>query len=74
MSYPVATRDAYPPELMELMSAAFDAACGRLLGEPSQAYQPQVPAAKAGERDSERLVGVALKAVVPLAADPSTAA
>ena len=36
MSYPVATRDAYPPELMELMSAAFDAAGGRLLGEPAR--------------------------------------
>ena len=83
MSYPVATCDAYPPQLMELMSAACDAAGGRLLGEPSQAYQLQLTirimaAAKAGERDLERMAGRCPcedEAVAPpAAAEPSTAA
>lgn len=50
---------------MELMSAAFDAAYDRVLGEPSQACQLQLAtrimvAVNAGERDVGRLAGIAL--------------
>jgi hypothetical protein len=56
---------AYPPELMELMSAAFDAAYEGCWGEPSQAMQLQLAvrimdAVNAGERDPHRLVAIAL--------------
>ncbi|MTD96194.1 hypothetical protein GIW81_17790 [Hyphomicrobium sp. xq] len=61
-------KDAYPPELMELMSAAFDAAYDRLLFEPSQALQLQLAtrimaAVNNGERDPERLPAIALAEV-----------
>ena len=80
--------DAYPPELMEVMSAAFDAAYDQVLGEPSQAFQLQlakriIAAVKAGERDVPRLAGIALGEFVleeaeaqtppPLSAEPSSA-
>jgi hypothetical protein len=57
--------DAYSPELIELMSAAFDAAFEQLDAEPSQALQLQfatriMAAVNAGERDLERLVAIAL--------------
>jgi hypothetical protein len=57
--------DAYSPELIELMSASFDAAFERPDAEPSQALQLQfatriMAAVNAGERDLERLVAVAL--------------
>ena len=57
--------DVYPPDLMDLMSAAFDAAYDRYEGEPSQALQIQLAkrimvAVQAGERDAERLIGMAL--------------
>ena len=59
------SHDAYSPELMELMSTAFDAAYDQVFGEPSQAFQLQLAtrimaAVNAGERDLDRLVGVAL--------------
>ena len=34
--------DAYSPEVIDLMSAAFDAAYDQLKGEPSQALQLQL--------------------------------
>lgn len=57
--------DAYPRELIELMSASFDAAFDQLDAEPSQALQLQIAtrimaAVSAGERDLERLVAIAL--------------
>jgi hypothetical protein len=57
--------DAYSPELIELMSASFDAAFERFDAEPSQALQLQfatriMAAVNAGERDLERLIVVAL--------------
>lgn len=57
--------NAYSPELIELMSTAFDAAYDQVFGEPSQAFQLQLAtrimaAVNAGERDLDRLVGVAL--------------
>jgi len=66
--------DAYPPDLMELMSAAFDAAYERVLGEPSQAYQLQlatriIAAVNAGERDVARLAAFALGEIVLEAPD-----
>jgi hypothetical protein len=57
--------DAYSPELIELMSASFDAAFEQLDAEPSQALQLQfatriMAAVNAGERDLERLIAIAL--------------
>jgi len=57
--------DAYSPELIELMSAAFDAAFEQLDAEPSQALQLQfatriIAAVNAGECDLERLAAIAL--------------
>ena len=52
--------DVYPPELMDLMAAAFDAALEQCHGEASQALQLQLATrimvgVNAGERDLERL-------------------
>lgn len=82
--------DAYPPELIELMSASFDAAFDQLDAEPSQALQLQIAtrimtAVNAGERSLESLIAIALgEAIdqldatdapsVPLSAEPSSAA
>jgi hypothetical protein len=82
--------DVYPPELMKLMSAAFDAAYDKLLLEPSQALQLQfatriMTAVNDGERDLQRLTAVALgqtqgepesaeQAPLPLPDEPSSAA
>ena len=57
--------DFYPPELMDLMSAAFDAAYDQVSGEPSQAFQLQLAtrimaAVNAGVRDGDRLTAIAL--------------
>jgi hypothetical protein len=57
--------DAYSPELIELMSASFDAAFEQLDAEPSQALQLQfatriMAAVNAGERDLDRLIAIAL--------------
>ena len=61
--------DAYSPEVIDLMSAAFDAAYDQLEGEPSQALQLQLArrimaAVKAGEQDLARLTGIALGEIV----------
>jgi hypothetical protein len=57
--------DTYSPELIDLMSASFDAAYDRLGAEPSQALQVQfatriMAAVNAGERNLERLTAIAL--------------
>ena len=57
--------EAYSPELIELMSASFDAAFEQFDAEPSQALQLQfatciMAAVNAGERDLERLIAIAL--------------
>ena len=57
--------DTYPPELIDLMAASFDAAYDRLEAEPSQAQQLQfatriMAAVNAGERNLERLTAIAL--------------
>lgn len=57
--------DAYPPETVALMSAAFDAAWEMLEEEPTQARQLQlatriIAAVKAGEREVARLTSLAL--------------
>ena len=59
------TNDTYSPELIDLMSASFDAAYDRLDVEPSQALQLQfatriMAAVNAGERNLERLIAIAL--------------
>ena len=61
--------DAYSPQAIDLMSAAFDAAYDQLEGEPSQAVQLQLArrimaAVKAGEQDLARLTGIALGEIV----------
>ena len=57
--------DTYPPELIDLMSASFDAAYDQIEAEPSQALQLQfatriMAAVNAGERNLERLTAIAL--------------
>jgi hypothetical protein len=59
------TDQTYPPEIMELMSTAFEAAYEQVLGEPSQAFQLQLAtrimaAVNAGVRDHDTLVAIAL--------------
>ena len=59
------TDPTYPPEIMELMSRAFDVAYEQVLGEPSQAFQLQLAtrimaAVNAGVRDHDSLVAIAL--------------
>jgi hypothetical protein len=59
------TDPTYPPEIMELMSRAFDATYEQVLGEPSQAFQLQLAtrimaAVNAGVRDHDTLVAIAL--------------
>lgn len=61
--------DAYSPEVIDLMSAAFDAAYDQLKGEPSQALQLQLAtrimaAVKAGEQDLARLTGIAMGEII----------
>jgi hypothetical protein len=55
----------YPPEIIELMTAAFDAAYEQLFGEPTQALQLQLAtrimaAINNGIRDHDQLVAIAL--------------
>ena len=57
--------DTYPPELIDLMSASFDAAYDQIEAEHSQALQLQfatriMAAVNAGERNLERLTAMAL--------------
>jgi hypothetical protein len=64
--------EAYPPELMELMSVAFDAAYDACESEPSQAVQLQLAtrimaAVNVGVRDLEQLTEIALGAASPSA-------
>ena len=59
------TDAAYTPEIMEVMSAAFDAAYEQVFGEQSQAFQLQLAtrimaAVNNGVRDHDRLVAIAL--------------
>jgi hypothetical protein len=73
--------DAYSPELIELMSASFDAAFEQLDAEPSQALQLQfatriMAAVNAGERDLDRLIAIALREAtyqLDAAVDPPSA-
>ena len=85
----VMANDTYPPELIDLMSASFDAAFDQLDAEPSQALQLQfatriMAAVNAGERNLERLTAIALggdsdqfdtavRASAALAEEPSSA-
>ena len=56
---------AYTPELIELMTTAFDKAYDQLFGEPTQALQLQLvtrimAAINNGIRDPDQLVAIAL--------------
>jgi hypothetical protein len=70
---------AYPPQLIELMSAAFDVAYDRVVGEPSQAHQLQLAtrimaSVNAGVRDVRRLASIALgEETLDLPDEPSDA-
>lgn len=59
------TGDAFPPEVMDLMAAAFDAAYDSHWQQPSQAHQVQLAArimaaVRDGERDLAALTAIAL--------------
>ncbi len=69
------TGDAFPPEVMDLMAAAFDAAYDSHWQQPSQAAQVQIAsrimaAVRVGERDPSRLTAIALgEAALPHGSD-----
>ena len=70
--------DAFPPEVMDLMAAAFDAAYDSHWQPPSQAAQVQIAfrimaAVRVGERDLSTLTAIALgEAAVPQEPNPHT--